>query len=385
MSLTTDAEVEVFRQSLAETTDFRVFPLLVETILWTIFTVLIFTMSYIVMSSRALKNNNAHPHACNVWTRHLDWAIDVRRVWTDLNISIPAELSSQDNESALNTENILLRIIQAITNNICVVIGDMIVCWRVCVVCRWKKSVIATGIFLLLSLVSTVFICNLTQIGVGFPNVTHLQALAPSQLYIDIIALSFSALINIWATSMIALQAWIFRREIRQYLSNSDRKSCTESVLTLFVETGAAYTVLWILKNVIIIPQVSPTPYVNYANFIMNIVVGMYPTLILILVALQRSHLEYQFQYESDDSANTGPLRFAPATSLQQSVSNVSVGGNMVVSIPHGQRLANIEIPYESSTKTGSSETLKIRDENFSREGMLTEQITRSHSRCASI
>jgi hypothetical protein len=54
----------------------------------------------------------------------LDWAIDVRRVWTDLKVSISAKLSStpQDNEeSALSTENaVLLRVIQAITNNICV-------------------------------------------------------------------------------------------------------------------------------------------------------------------------------------------------------------------------------------------------------------------------
>ncbi|KAF9072408.1 hypothetical protein BDP27DRAFT_1360992 [Rhodocollybia butyracea] len=68
MSLS-EAEVKVICQTLAETTDFCVFPLLVETILW-------------------------------------------------------------DNESALNTENTLLRVIQAITGNICVVLGDMVVCWR---------------------------------------------------------------------------------------------------------------------------------------------------------------------------------------------------------------------------------------------------------------
>lgn len=51
----------------------------------------------------------------------LDWAIDVRRVWTDLKISIPAELSSPlHNESVLNTENTVLHIIQSTTNNISV-------------------------------------------------------------------------------------------------------------------------------------------------------------------------------------------------------------------------------------------------------------------------
>ncbi|KAF9067917.1 hypothetical protein BDP27DRAFT_1403527 [Rhodocollybia butyracea] len=372
MSLS-EAEVEGVRQTLAETTDFRVFPLLVETILWAIFTVLIFTMSYIVISRglRARSKQIMLAFTLVMYTlATLDWAIDVRRVWTDLKVSIPEELSSpQDNDSALNTENMLLRVIQAITNNICVVMGDLIVCWRVCVVCRWRKSVTATAIVLLLIQAATALTCNLTQIGISFPNLIHLHALAPSQLYIDIIALSSSALINIWATGMIAHQVWYFRHEIQQQFANgSDRRTFTECVLIIFVETGTVYTVLWILKNVIVIPQISPTPYVNYANFTMNIIVGMYPTLILILVALRRSHLEHEFG-RSDNNANTGPLRFAPAISSQQ-LSNISIGGNMVFSIPAGQRLTTTETPYESSSKSGSSETLKNKNEAYSEEGI---------------
>lgn len=94
----------------------------------------------------------------------------------------------------------------------------------------------------------------------------------------------------------------------------------------------------------------------------------MYPTLILILVALQQSRLEYEFK-ESDDSAGTGPMRFAPAILSRQTVSNVSTDENMVVSIPGVQCVTITEIVYEPSSKSGSSETLKNKDEIFSREG----------------
>ncbi|KAF9072410.1 hypothetical protein BDP27DRAFT_411807 [Rhodocollybia butyracea] len=104
----------------------------------------------------------------------------------------------------------------------------------------------------------------------------------------------------------------------------------------MFMETGIAYVVIWILKNVIVIPQISPTPYVNYANFAINIIVGMYPTLILILVALRRSQLEYEF-WGSGNNTDTGPLQFAPAISPQQ-LSNISTGGDMMI-IPRASHL----------------------------------------------
>jgi hypothetical protein len=85
----------------------------------------------------------------------------------------------------------------------------------------------------------------------------------------------------------------------------------------------------------------------------------MYPTLILILVTLRCSHLGYEFGRTDSNNVNTGPLRFAPAISSQE-VSNISTGGNMVVSMPRGQYSTTTETPYETSSRSGSSETLKL-------------------------
>lgn len=102
--------------------------------------------------------------------------------------------------------------------------SDLVVCWRVCVVYKWDKRVVGVATIFLITLFSkcslrlsrvggltfsaTVFLCNLTQIGIGFPSVKHLHVLAPSDLKIDIIAFTFSSSINLWATLMIAFRAW---------------------------------------------------------------------------------------------------------------------------------------------------------------------------------
>ncbi|KAF9068135.1 hypothetical protein BDP27DRAFT_1364300 [Rhodocollybia butyracea] len=280
----------------------------------------------------------------------LDWAIDVRRVWTDLKISIPAELLSPPrDESKLNTINLLMRIIQSITNNICVVISDLVVCWRVCVVYRWDKRIIMTAVVLMLALFTTVFVCNLTQIGVDFPNAVHLHLLAPSQVSIDITAFTFSTLVNAWATLMVGLRAWKSRREIQLQLANGSRKSFAENVLTLLMESGIIYTILWILKSVII--EAVHTSYTNYAIMVMNQAVGMYPTIILLLVALQRSHLDHQFSYAADSkySVPANPLPFAAAPNPSQEWH------------PGSRRTettrTTMEISYEPSS-SGSSESV---------------------------
>ncbi|KIK57320.1 hypothetical protein GYMLUDRAFT_61335 [Collybiopsis luxurians FD-317 M1] len=330
----------------------------------------------------------------------LDWLIDVRRVWTDLKTSVPALLDSPArDESTLNTENVVLRIIQAITNNICVIIGDLVVCWRVCVVYSWSGSTIITAIILMLALFSTALTCNLTQIGVGFPNVTHLHALQPSQLYIDIIALSFSAIINIWATGMIALKVWQSRRQIKLYLSGADRRSSAQSIMTIFVESGVVYTILWILKNIIIIPGVANTSYTNYAIFVMNQAVvsfsesdnfdqshayihisllqGMYPTVILVLVVLQRSHIDNKFQYSASNMTGTsGTVRFAHGTHTTTATGTVSQHemridtsdtaenhSDLVISIQQTKAMMT-DKPYdsESSSKSGSYDSFMAKE-----------------------
>ncbi|KAF5374387.1 hypothetical protein D9758_004604 [Tetrapyrgos nigripes] len=71
-----------------------------------------------------------------------------------------------------------------------------------------------------------------------------------------------------------------------------------------------------IAKNIIIIPQVANTSYTNYAIMIMNQVVGMYPTIIIVLVALHKSHTDHSFTYitESGPDRVSGFMSGKPST-----------------------------------------------------------------------
>ncbi|KAF7350085.1 hypothetical protein MVEN_01310400 [Mycena venus] len=305
VSALTAEQVQLHSDNLASTANFRVFPVLVETALYAIFTILITASSYILITrglrsraSKAMLAVTLVMYGLATW----EWAIDIHLLRDDLKVLLPADLVQPPPDHARRIKvNTALHVAQGITNNICVVLSDMVVCWRVYVVYDRNKHVLAMAITLLVTMASAIFLCNLTQVGEAFPSV-RLHHLVPSQLIIDGVALGLSALINVWATAMIGYQAWRCRRAIRHYLSDSSNITFAEGMMALFVESGIVYSVLWILKNIIIIPKVEPTAYTMYATVVMYQVTGMYPTLIVILVALRKSHLENQFTSYGDAS-----------------------------------------------------------------------------------
>ncbi|KAK6984851.1 hypothetical protein R3P38DRAFT_3103168 [Favolaschia claudopus] len=303
-------QVEIHRANLASTTNFRVFPVLVETALYAIFTVLISVSSYLLLS-RGLRSRSNKVMLAITLTMYLfstwEWALDIHFLRDDLKVFLPADLIQPPPDHTRRMQvNTALHIAQGITNNINVILSDMVVCWRVWVVYGRNRRVMLTAISFLILLASAIFLCNLTQIGEDFPGVVTLHRLVPSQLAIDVLALALSALINLWATIMIGYQAWRCRRNIRRHFADVNKKTFAEGMMTLFIESGVIYTVLWILKNIIIIPQVEPTAYTNYANVVMYQVTGMYPTVwghttvLVVLVALRKSQVENQFKSYHD-------------------------------------------------------------------------------------
>ncbi|KAJ7221245.1 hypothetical protein GGX14DRAFT_429342, partial [Mycena pura] len=311
----TEQQVQLHATNLANTANFRVFPILVETVLYAIFTVLIITSSNILIA-RGLNSHLGKTMFSVTLVMYAlstyDWAVDVHLVRDELQVLLPADLMQPPPDHARRIAvNTALHISQSIANNICTMLSDIVVCWRVYVVYGRNKSVLAMAATLLTLLCTGIITCNLTQIGQGFPGITNLHRLVPKQLQIDVVTLMLSALVNIWATGMIGLKAWRCRRNIRHYLKDTTRRTFTEGVLALFAETGTVYTILWILKNIIIIPSVEPTSYTYYASVVMFQMTGMYPTLIIILVALRKSHLETQFTTYDGASTKNDDIVFA--------------------------------------------------------------------------
>jgi len=72
------------------------------------------------------------------------------------------------------------------------------------------------------------------------------------------------------------------------------------------------YTLLWVLKNLIVLPVIEPTEYTDYASLVMYQMTGMYPTLIIILVALKKLHIENQFPSYGGVTTRNQDIAFKP-------------------------------------------------------------------------
>ncbi|EIM79225.1 uncharacterized protein STEHIDRAFT_173208 [Stereum hirsutum FP-91666 SS1] len=187
-------------------------------------------------------------------------------------------------------------------------ISDCVVVWRAWVIWYDKRWI---RMFLLFSLLGTavtgsvLVVLNVREIK--FDN--HYTALEWNMLG------TFGLFVtNFGATIAIAVKAWLFRRSVKEFLNRGSSKSKVESVLTLLVESGAVYCIYWVVEFV--------TDFGVLGDFDIGWaqpnISGIYPTLIILLVALQRSTPENVFTISGIPSASPEPMRFDPASDLKQ-------------------------------------------------------------------
>ncbi|PIL33548.1 hypothetical protein GSI_04171 [Ganoderma sinense ZZ0214-1] len=142
-------------------------------------------------------------------------------------------------------------------------------------------------------------------------------------------ALSFGT--NFVATLLVGYKAWVSRRFIRKHVIAGSLARQTERLFTLLVESGALYCVLW---AVVVAWQIGDyqaavetkagtnTFWDVFGVFIRGALVpliAIYPTVIIILVALNRSQVEHGFERDG------GPELISPGR-LPLSTLTVTVG-----------------------------------------------------------
>ncbi|KAI0739960.1 hypothetical protein C8Q80DRAFT_206216 [Daedaleopsis nitida] len=188
-----------------------------------------------------------------------------------------------------------------------VVLGDAVVWWRVWTI--WPRSLIvrAAGLILLTATLAMglldvndscppsafepLLYYNLAQVPPGALFQKNLFGLTASVL---------SLATNMVATALVWIKAWEHRKFIASV--NLGRTSRVERALALLIESGSVYCILWML---VVIYQVmwqiygdAVSPHTQTVNsafeyFLQGCLiplVGMYPTAIILLVALDKSH-----------------------------------------------------------------------------------------------
>ncbi|KAI0752532.1 hypothetical protein C8Q80DRAFT_1267072 [Daedaleopsis nitida] len=217
-----------------------------------------------------------------------------------------------------------------------VVLGDAVVWWRALVL--WQRcparrcvySIFLVCITLIPGVVVTTQACNSGSSPILLSSGGSSATVSSGSFYIrdewGLAASVLSLLANFLSTSLIAYKAWEHRRLVRLGLGRGSARTRVEKALALLIESGTIYCVLWIL---IVAYQagsitMSPTAYIYRFHFIVEgcliALIAIYPTLIVILVAMNQSQCEATLSGQSCYN-----LRFSMGGTSQSGVTGTSL------------------------------------------------------------
>ncbi|KAK1218285.1 hypothetical protein PQX77_019034 [Marasmius sp. AFHP31] len=166
-------------------------------------------------------------------------------------------------------------------------IGDLIVFWRVWVLCTGQRRLVVLPFAFLLATAA----CSLGILGCFAQNDWPIVD-PPACGSLILSAYSLSAATNISGTIVIGLKVWYYRKNVGAYLGKHKRGR-TEKILTLLLESGVVYSLLWIVQIIMVRTRPPATFSAEVVRQIFRVtivqLVGIYPTLLVVLVYLQRS------------------------------------------------------------------------------------------------
>ncbi|KAI0357303.1 hypothetical protein OH77DRAFT_152716 [Trametes cingulata] len=300
-------------------------PLLAVTALCGAYTVL-FVIAIYVFLRRGIKRRTSQSLLAIISALYastvVHWVVSTKLQWLTI--------SSTDSVQLLNMEKLALCVPDAaLTVN--TVLSDAVVWWRVWVI--WERrplllvpALVLVLLTLVLSSINAADTCQASDIsfarvkGPYFSNNPFGTA--------TVIA---SLLTNLLAIFLIGYKAWQHRRFIKQYLSRLSRRTWAEEVLHMLVESAVVYCILWafVLASALgsaldptfleasgAVPgRKLPPRQEGFTLFELVLleslvpIIGMYPTLVVLLVTLKGSQLEAPWQYRAS-SHSLAPMSF---------------------------------------------------------------------------
>ncbi|KAJ8092310.1 hypothetical protein PM082_023913 [Marasmius tenuissimus] len=168
-----------------------------------------------------------------------------------------------------------------------IIIGDAIVFWRVWVLCAGDKKLVSVPFVFLLGTT----VCLLGFFGCFAQN--NWPVVNPETCNSLIMSgYSLSLVTNIAGTIAIGVQVWLYKKNIRVYLTTY-KGGHTEKILVLLLESGVIYSLVWVVQLVVVRDILTPTLGGKVVQQILKAanaqLVGIYPTALIVLVYLQRS------------------------------------------------------------------------------------------------
>ncbi|KAH9026224.1 hypothetical protein EDB84DRAFT_1677720 [Lactarius hengduanensis] len=182
------------------------------------------------------------------------------------------------------------------------ILSDIVCAWRAVVLWNRDKRVIAILLLLILGTTAAAG-CEL-----GF-NLVPPSGPASFQSNGPLIMVGPTLATNLVSTGLIAWKAWQHRVSIRKHLGNGTGSMRVDRVFALLIESGFLYCCLWIVYLISAL-DVIPPPGFTVMDDILVFISGLYPTLIIIFVAMQKSPVEHYSTYST-------PMQFARGASTR--------------------------------------------------------------------
>ncbi|KAI4519698.1 hypothetical protein K525DRAFT_286913 [Schizophyllum commune Loenen D] len=195
-------------------------------------------------------------------------------------LQLPAAFHTRslDNAGVLRACNVVL----AVADRYNYVMSDAIVVWRALVL--WKDCVAVK--WALWTCICSSFLGAITECVFALQAAFRGQVEPTGHGLVLVIPL---LLTNLVATSLIAVQFWYYRRDVKGRLGIFERASQVEKVIVLFVESGLVICSIWVVNLIIKVTESTNTFGVyGILGVAYHSILGIYPTFIVLVIALQK-------------------------------------------------------------------------------------------------
>ncbi|KAI0323891.1 hypothetical protein GY45DRAFT_500727 [Cubamyces sp. BRFM 1775] len=212
-----------------------------------------------------------------------------------------------------------------------ILLSDGVVWWRAWVLSGRKRTVLlSAGVLLIATFVTSVLStrnsCSLTHARELSFNTVDLF----SNDAFGVAATALSLFTNASATAVIGIQAWRFRKLLGGHLNTLSGRVRAEEILHLLIESSLIYCILW---SIILIGQAfsivpldtsfykayhetsAGSRFSDLYNFLLDglvPIIGIYPTLVIMLVSAKKSRLE--MEASKDEVTLPTTIRFQTTT-----------------------------------------------------------------------
>ncbi|KAH8991476.1 hypothetical protein EDB86DRAFT_3180726 [Lactarius hatsudake] len=188
------------------------------------------------------------------------------------------------------------------------ILSDIICAWRAVVIWDRDKRVIA---ILLLFILGTITAAG-CEMGLGVvPRIGQFTVESTSSQSGPLYMIGPSLGTNLLSTGLIAWKAWRRRFLVKKHMVTGAGSVSLERFLALLIESGFLYCIPWILYLISAF-GVIPDPGFTVIDDVMVFISGIYPTLIIILVAMQKSPVEHYSTHSTGMQFVSGPAPRPP-------------------------------------------------------------------------